>query len=435
MQRVVGEGRYVSGNTYLDNYSLPTSELPEQNSEIEESESEDSADYREGGYHPVTIGETFNNGRYVVLKKLGWGHFSTVWLSFDLKDKRHVAVKVQKSASHYAEAAYDEIKLLNELKNKDPEGTARVVRLLDHFEVTGVNGTHVTLVFEVLGKSILSLIRRCNFSGASIDLTRRIARHVLEGLDFIHTKCNIIHTDLKPENILFVPPRGEFERMVREAAAASSAIRIIRDRRNARRQRKLKATNEERLAAGLDEISFADDPEADSAETERGYDVLIRNSPGSGLSETSRRTKSELDSSDDEDLIFDKMRSRLNVNMNPDLMFSSGSVKIVDFGNACWGDQHFTDAIQTRQYRSPEVIISADYDFTADIWSVGCLLFEVATGDFLFDPHSGKDYHRDEDHLALMMELLGPTPANFAFQARRRPSFSPNTANCDTSSV
>ena len=37
-----------------------------------------------GGYHPVRLGDLFNN-RYSILRKLGWGHFSTVWLAWDLK--------------------------------------------------------------------------------------------------------------------------------------------------------------------------------------------------------------------------------------------------------------------------------------------------------------------------------------------------------------
>ena len=38
--------------------------------------------YRPGGYHPVRIGEVYNN-RYEIQRKLGWGHFSTVWLAVD----------------------------------------------------------------------------------------------------------------------------------------------------------------------------------------------------------------------------------------------------------------------------------------------------------------------------------------------------------------
>ena len=49
------------------------------------SEDEGAEDYRRGGYHAVRIGDTFKNGTYVVQSKLGWGHFSTVWLAWDTK--------------------------------------------------------------------------------------------------------------------------------------------------------------------------------------------------------------------------------------------------------------------------------------------------------------------------------------------------------------
>ena len=49
------------------------------------SEDEGTEDYRRGGYHAVRIGDTFKHGRYVVQSKLGWGHFSTVWLAWDIQ--------------------------------------------------------------------------------------------------------------------------------------------------------------------------------------------------------------------------------------------------------------------------------------------------------------------------------------------------------------
>lgn len=58
--------------------------------------------------------------------------------------------------------------------------------------------------------------------------------------------------------------------------------------------------------------------------------------------------------------------------------------------------KHFTEDIQTRQYRSIEVLIGAGYSTPADIWSTACMAFELATGDYLFEPHSGEDYSRDE---------------------------------------
>lgn len=61
------------------------------------SEDEGMPDYKIGGYHPVHVGEILLD-RYVIIQKLGWGHFSTVWLTKDLKFNNYVAMKVQKSA-------------------------------------------------------------------------------------------------------------------------------------------------------------------------------------------------------------------------------------------------------------------------------------------------------------------------------------------------
>jgi hypothetical protein len=94
-------------------------------------------------------------------------------------------------------------------------------------------------------------------------------------------------------------------------------------------------------------------------------------------------------------------------------------VKIVDLGNACWTYKHFTDDIQTRQYRAPEVIIGAKYGPSADMWSLACIVFELLTGDLLFDPHAGKTWDRDEDHLAMIAELLGGFPKRCALSGKR----------------
>ncbi|XP_063072099.1 SRSF protein kinase 3-like [Engraulis encrasicolus] len=104
--------------------------------------------------------------------------------------------------------------------------------------------------------------------------------------------------------------------------------------------------------------------------------------------------------------------------MNPDDAHRV-RIKIADLGNSCWVHKHFSDDIQTCQYRSIEVLIGADYSTAADIWSTACLAFELATGDFLFEPEAGESYSREEDHVAHIMELLGPLPVNFAMSGRR----------------
>jgi serine/threonine-protein kinase SRPK3 len=55
------------------------------NDSVMTEDEEDCEDYVKGGYHPVHVGDTFSDGRYLIVRKLGWGHFSTVWLARDNK--------------------------------------------------------------------------------------------------------------------------------------------------------------------------------------------------------------------------------------------------------------------------------------------------------------------------------------------------------------
>lgn len=43
--------------------------------------------YAPGGFHPVTLGDKFRNGRYIIRHKLGFGGYSTVWLARDFQEK------------------------------------------------------------------------------------------------------------------------------------------------------------------------------------------------------------------------------------------------------------------------------------------------------------------------------------------------------------
>ncbi|CAL8096472.1 unnamed protein product [Calicophoron daubneyi] len=606
----------------------------------EDEEQEDPKDYCKGGYHPVEIGQVYS-GRYHVVRKLGWGHFSTVWLCWDLSAKRFVAMKVVKSALHYTETAVDEIKLLTCVLESAPDDPFREknVQLLDHFRVSGVNGLHVCMVFEVLGHNLLKLITRSAYRGIPLENVRSIIKQTLQGLHYLHTKCHIIHTDIKPENILVCVSDSQIRRVAAEALDAQrrgiplplSAVSTCpkekdggnkmtrsRKRRLRRKQRKQQALLEQELDEleeletqeherrlidmGLlpegdkqdgDDVNGSEgeekreDGEGEETEEKPGDQTkpsgehsspdptVNKESPGAeqpmspntpnpppteNEQKETRKQKKRANRCPEEKAVSDdsaqdpasddnnaiQLRRRVkqlpdhsgaandvncdsvasvtepqkasaatgdrgSIIVQPDgllaamaavmsddahpknsLLRTSGekavssgqngvkrnsdipknqesltnsssqskrsslivpqgtgtstqnssnkrrsllfepvvtepdaskevceiNVKIADLGNACWTYRHFTEDIQTRQYRALEVLIGAGYGPPADIWSTACTAFELATGDYLFEPHSGDDYNRDEDHLAHIIELLGPIPRNIALSGK-----------------
>lgn len=57
--------------------------------------------------------------------------------------------------------------------------------------------------FEVLGKNLLSLVKKYDYRGIPMPIVREITKQLLMALDYMHRICKLIHTDLKPENITF----------------------------------------------------------------------------------------------------------------------------------------------------------------------------------------------------------------------------------------
>ena len=80
------------------------------------------------------------------------------------------------------------------------------------------------------------------------------------------------------------------------------------------------------------------------------------------------------------------------------------AIKIVDFGSSCQLGQRIYQYIQSRFYRSPEVLLGIPYDLAIDMWSLGCILVEMHTGEPLF---SGAN---EVDQMNKIVEVLGLPP-------------------------
>ncbi|KAL2742458.1 dual specificity tyrosine-phosphorylation-regulated kinase mbk-2-like isoform X2 [Vespula maculifrons] len=108
----------------------------------------------------------------------------------------------------------------------------------------------------------------------------------------------------------------------------------------------------------------------------------------------------------------------------------SSSIKVIDFGSSCYSHQRVYTYIQSRFYRSPEVILGLPYGTPIDMWSLGCILAELYTGYPLFP---GED---EIEQLACIMEVLGLPPEHITSHASRRRLFfdQKGTPRCVTNS-
>ncbi|XP_020389254.1 dual specificity tyrosine-phosphorylation-regulated kinase 1A isoform X1 [Rhincodon typus] len=93
------------------------------------------------------------------------------------------------------------------------------------------------------------------------------------------------------------------------------------------------------------------------------------------------------------------------------------AIKIVDFGSSCQLGQRIYQYIQSRFYRSPEVLLGMPYDLAIDMWSLGCILVEMHTGEPLF---SGAN---EVDQMNKIVEVLGIPPSHILDQAPKARKF------------
>mmetsp|Transcript_59738 Transcript_59738/g.118676 ORF Transcript_59738/g.118676 Transcript_59738/m.118676 type:complete len:449 (-) Transcript_59738:587-1933(-) len=89
------------------------------------------------------------------------------------------------------------------------------------------------------------------------------------------------------------------------------------------------------------------------------------------------------------------------------------AIKLIDFGSSCRDGQTVYSYIQSRFYRSPEVLLGCPYSTAIDMWSLGCILVEMHTGEPIF---SGQD---EADQIVKIYELLGPPPAHMIQQGTK----------------
>ncbi|KAF8876992.1 kinase-like domain-containing protein [Gymnopilus junonius] len=154
------------------------------------------------GYFPGRLNRTLNNGRWTILRKLGWGSRSSCWLAVDPKDPEGIeAIKI------YTVAASEEPRSTNERdilqKMGDLRGLSDVPIQMGSFYEESGSGRHLCLVLHCLGPSIVSLLENDSPQGKYLPLhaVKQVVAEVAGSLCALHEN-GIIHGAVTPQNIL-----------------------------------------------------------------------------------------------------------------------------------------------------------------------------------------------------------------------------------------
>ena len=353
------------------------------------------------------------NNRYIIVKYLGKGSFSKVWMVLDIIDGTYYALKIQDY--RYREEIDNEIKYIKIfqkeytkvengeilLKNEFNFADIKLGLMKDNFIITHGGKDCRCLLMELLGVSIDNLCYDENNDILNTEIVKKIIKDILLGLVVLH-KNHILHTDLKMDNILFKSPNKKISDFIEEVNkleinkfyetlfqnALPKEIMLLDKNKRKLIKRKVK--------------------QKCLKDTYKNFVNKLKDLNKNII--TNNFEINELEINDDNEI---NSENKLDLNLN-DIC-----IKIIDFGNAEHMDKREQDTIYTRSYRPPENIIDYQYDTKSDIWVIGCMLYELLNGEPLFDL---RDYEfknnieKDRKHINLMYGVLGKMSREMAFE-------------------
>lgn len=302
----------VRQHWHLKHFSNPYFERIDRNQLVEE---EGLPNYVATRYYAVLIGELLAS-RYQVVGKLGFGSTSTVWLARDLKDCRHVALKIFIHSASSSNDLSHEFSAYQRLERgpKSHPGRKAVRTLLDSFLIPGPDGSHQCFVHAPLWDSVATFLARNPVGKLPIPILGVLLQQLFRALDYIRT-CQIIHTGL------------------RASYFASLIPHTISD---------IKAGN---ILFGVEDLGVFDNFE--QAELDHP---------------TPRK----------------EINGRIVYLSRPlDIPIELGLPVLCDFGSVEWGEEIHEKDVQPDVYRSPEVILKVPWSYEIDIWNVGCMASNI----------------------------------------------------------
>ncbi len=305
-------------------------------------------------------GDIINN--YNIISALGKGSYSRVWLAYNIGDGKYYALKVQNPDDF--DEGKDEIKILKKIPRDEPY----INKLVEYFvETRFVNDTptnFICSVYNLCSGNLDGLSRKGKFkNGYPEYIVRKIFKQVLMALDTVHNKLNGYHGDIKPDNILLCGINNRDDKYIRMYQRNDFNEIYNKTKKDYMSEKKIKKLDSSMKAK-------------------------IRKKIHNALLEM-------MDENEESQYLCD------------DKYFENPQIKLTDFGFYCHKDDYFHEQFGTRYYMAPEIILMDDCSEKVDIWALGCMMYELLTGEILFDPHSSDRGTTDFHHLEMIINLCG----------------------------
>jgi serine/threonine-protein kinase SRPK3 len=374
------------------------------NSSNSDSDCESDCDSESSDYADEDLGDEYYgmilDNRYIILHKIGLGGFASVWLSYYMNDPKkqyYYAIKIQ-NPEYYSEAKI-EVDTYLKISNIKSE---YLINMIEHFKFKPLQSKKyaICMVFELMACSLYQLIRRGKYKkGLPPELVYNISLQIIEGLKDIHKKLKMIHTDIKPENILIKGYEKNIKKIINEI-----------DKYNLSNMYKEMLDNEKNIFL----LSLK------KKNNIKKLKQIVKNKMKDKVISLMEQIKQNIDNEleDNRDSENESEKELEDEDLN--------NIKVVisDFGSIRdLNDYNKKEEIQTRYYRAPEIVLKCNFDERCDIWSLGCSIYEILTGDILFNPEKDGSYSRDFHHIYWFYEICGDIPKWMIEKSDRKKEF------------
>ncbi|SBS88910.1 serine/threonine protein kinase (SRPK2) [Plasmodium malariae] len=343
------------------------------------------------------------------------------------KDYKYVCLKVMKNGKSFLDQGLFELIVLNMLSSESntTKGDSyctltnkNIIQLYDYFYFK----EHLVIVTEYMQSDLYNYFIKKGKLG-TLGQLQILAKNLLDGLAYIHSK-NLIHCDLKPENIMINMKRGK--NVSKRDSKEETDVKYNTNNTEEKAENKFNSTTSN-LSGALKNRSFVNSYNAYIAES---YEPSFMSNENDikDVGEIKCNSYQEANKSEKNNLVilknlhennetcekdnillskcgnysrkcYDKYayekdtntyNNKGNCSNNSDKthIFSCekfDKIKIIDFNSSIYESDKLEMYVQTRSYRSPEVLLQQNYDRKIDMWSLGCILFEFLTKNILFD--------------------------------------------------